>query len=233
MEQGIFGLHPWAVLLIGVILVLGFVLYSTRQGNTKLRKMTEGKVLVEFWPQASDIKTFLCEEILGEIKVPSDYKEDIKQMTGGDTKRLRAFRAPKELGSDVDIYYTTNEFMGDIWWPPMRPKDKQVKIKKTAFVVGIPLPAIYVALKKWTPEMLENLASNLIGRSRDEATLRALNAQDMSFWNNLDKFGQMLQKLPTMQIACFVAAGAAVIGMFMVWQLSGKMTELIRMFTGG
>lgn len=231
--RGIFGLHPWAVLLIGIIIALIIALILIRRGSSRLQKMTEGKILVEFWTQAGDVRTFLCEEILGEIKVPSNYKEDVKQLTAGDNKRLKAIRAPSDIDSEVDVYYTTSEFMGDIWWPPMRPRKEQVKLKKVIFVVGIPLPAVYVSLQKWTPEMLENLAANLIGRSRDEATLRALNAQDASFWNNLDRFGQMLQKLPTMQIACFVAAGAAVVGMFMAWQASGKIEQLIKMFIGG
>ena len=108
-----------------------------------------------------------------------------------------------------------------------------MEAKKTAFAVGIPLPIVGVNMEKWTPAMLETLASSLIGLSQDENTLKALNAQDNTFWNNLEKWGQMLQQIPVMKIACFVAAGAAVFGAFMAFQALSAANSLIGMFGGG
>lgn len=226
--QGIFGIYPWAILLVAIILVLGFIIYSSRKGQSKLRKLTEGKIVVDFYTP-SDCLTFLAAEEKGEVHPPKGYK--------GDPSKLGTVKLPKNPDDtesiELDTYYTLPEGMKDTWWPQGRPKKQQIKMKKTAFIVGIPLPIVCIAQEKWTTEMMQTVAASLIGLSRDEMALRVLNAQDSSFWSNVDKIREMLQGIPMMRIACFVAAGAAGIAMILIWQLSGKVDQLVKLFVGG
>ena len=224
-----FGIHPWAILLVGIIAVLGFVIYSGRKTSTKLRRMTEGRIVVDFYT-VSDCQTFLVVEEKGEVHPPKGYK--------GDPGKLGIVKLPKDdinasESTELDTYYTLPECMRDTWWPAGRPRKYQIKMKKTAFMAGIPLPILGIAQEKWTPEMTQTIAASLIGLSRDEMALKVLNAQDSSFWSNVEKIREMLQGLPMMRIACFVAAGAAGIGMVLIWQLSGKIDQLTKLFIGG
>ncbi len=232
MENGIMGIQPYAVLLGLLVIILGFIIFSISRGNRqqkKLLKMAEGKMLVDFWCAGGEIKTFLCEEVRGQVKPPKDYKDDPKRLKGVKIDK----KVQETLNSEIDVYYTTHDFTGETWFPPMRPRSKQIKISKTAFKVGIPLPIMYYEVEKWNSAMLENLASRLIGLSGDEATLEVLDKQDHTFWNNLDKAVQMLQKIPLMQMACFAAAGAALLGMFFAWQASSNASEILKAWRGG
>lgn len=224
MSNGIFGIQPWAVFLLFVIIALVVFIYLERKKGGQKFKKYENKVITEFW-DAADCKTYLCEITKDQVDLPKEHRDKKNKITG-------SIKKPSDIDTDVDRYFVMPEAFRDVWWPPERKRKDQIKLKKIAFTVGICLPMIIHVYEKWTTEMLSTQASQMIGLSEDEHTLEALNAQDHSFWNNLDYVARQLSGMGIMKIASFVAAGAGIIVAFLVLQLSSKVDAFLKVWGG-
>lgn len=217
MEQGILGLQPWAVLMGVIILLMAFLWWSSNRKRTKLNTEYGDKILVLFWTWGGKMLPVFCDEIRGEIHPPEEYK--------GDPKNLRMIKAPK--GHELDVYFVQTDFIFDTWWPFDKPKKDQIKVKCVALFVNIPMPIIWRNLQYWTREMLENMTASLIGTSRDEAASRALAAQDSDWWNDLNKIGMLIQKIPMLVWIGLGSLSVTVIMAVLVWQVMSKVQYII------
>jgi len=117
------------------------ICYTPQPSSNRLIRLVEGKILVDFLTKANEWRTFLCEEVRGEIKPPKDYKGKLKFFQSH-------VKAPDEIESGVDKYFIIPEMCADTWWPDLRPRNKQVRIRKAVYVVGLPLPAVYYNQEK-------------------------------------------------------------------------------------
>lgn len=212
------------LLVIVIVFILVFVYFDIRNRNKKAKKY-EGKFIGIFITNVGG-KFCLCTEEHGEVELPPEYSNVDKSTITGFTwfKNVETNKEEK--------YYVQSEHRVPVSWPPERKPKDRVKMDMVIFKQGIPLPIVGIMCEKWTPEMLTSLATTLIGLSSDRDELRAMSAQDSSFWNNIEYLRKQIGKLGTTQIASFVAAGAAGIGLILIWQLTSKWDAFIKSIGG-
>ncbi len=233
------GLEAWAVISIFLVMVLIGAYFWVNNRNKLKKHNLSDSVLVNFSLDNGQKKHVWCDldQGTGEIMLNDEDRrklEKIAEKAGGykgDMTKLLSIKAPS--GYPFDRYYTNTEFIFDDWYPFDKPPIQQIKIKTCDFMAGIPLPIIGINLAKWTPTMLESLASRIIGLADDANTLKALNAQDNSFWNNLSTAVKLLSQLPMLKWVCFAAAGAAIAGAGISFVLMSKINVLYSIWVPG
>ena len=233
LQYGILGLQPWAAGLIFLaILGLGWLYIKQRKKGQTLKEQHD-RILCTFYGANGKKRRYWCDVIEQEVKLSPEEKKKLDKIAKeygykGDLEKMGSVKAPGDI--QLDKYFTNAEFIFSDWWPPDKPLSQQKEIKTCEFMDGIPLPIIGINLAKWTSTMIQELASSLVGLASDADTLKALNAQDHTFWNNLSKAVQMLAQLPQIKIAAFAAAGGGLIAAFIGWMVMNKVDMLISLF---
>ncbi len=224
------GLQPWAAILVyGAVIIGAWYFWKKNKGKVKAAKPEQ--ILCSFNGNNGQRQWFWCDVIGTSVELSVEEKKKLDKIAKenggykGEIEKMGAVKAPSGMG--FDKYYTNAEFIFHTQWPIDKPPAQQKEIKICDFMVGIPLPIIGLNLNKWNSQMLQECASSLIGLSADEATMKALNAQDHTFWNNLSKVVQGLAGLSQMKIACFAAAAGGLIAALLAWMAYSGVQTLI------
>jgi hypothetical protein len=233
------GFQPWFVILFFMVCSLVLFYYWSRNRKKIKQHNLSDSVLVDFYLENGQCKHVWCtlDQGTGEILLNDEDRKKLEKIAEkfggykGDMTKLLSIKAPS--GYPFDKYYTNTEFIFDDWYPFDKPPAQQIKIKTCAFYAGIPLPCIGLTLAKWDSKMLQELASRIIGLADDSNTLKSINAQDNSFWNNLSTAVKMLSQLPTLKWVGFAAAGAAIVAAVICFVIMTKINVIYQIFVPG
>jgi len=220
MEGGIFGLEPWAFFM-GLIIVLGGLLVYMRLSKlSKNRKKVDGCLICDFYDLGTGaVDSFLCPTINYEVHPPKEFYKKF----GKDAKAI-GIQAPEGHELENELYFTVNGAIYDTYYPFNKNKWEQVRVGKTAFFKNLPFPIVFYDEEKYTPAYIEEMTARLVATSKDEATAKALEAQDNAWWNNLEAFGQYLKRIPLIMIIAAVGALLAGAAAYMGYQVLQKVS---------
>lgn len=222
-------MQPWVFFLIFIIIVLVAYIYITRRNAKRRALKYEGKIIVLFWSNTG-WKFYLCTENQNEVNFPKEFVEryGVEPTTVRGSVKLKNPETNTE-----EKYFIQPQFLTSGYWPPERKRTQQVKLPLTVFYAGIPLPIIGINCNLWKPDTLQTLATQIIGLSNDATELKAMSAQDSTFWNNIEWIKNNIMKIKTTQLAAFASAIFSLIAVIMVLQLSGKLGDIHKYFFGG
>lgn len=224
-------MQPYVYVFLFIIGVLVFLLFTQGKRNKKQLEKYDGKLIVCMWANAGT-RFYLCSENpSGEVELPPEYKDVDKSTITGTVNLKNPDKKDAENKEVDEVYYIQPQFCSPVWWPPERPRKNQVKLSFTVFQAGIPLPIVGIAGKKWTSDMLATLTTTLITASDDKSTLESLKS-DKALWDNAAWIKKQLEKIGSTRLAAFAAGGAAILCLFVVWQLASKIDKIAKLLGG-
>jgi hypothetical protein len=240
----ILGFQPWFAYLILIVGIGGLGWWYIKRAKKGQSSQQQKESIYCTWSLHTSKKVhYWCSVIENEVGLSPEerkrlekiakahgHKDDIEKWYKGDLAKLNPLSIPVDI--DGGKYFVGSEFIFEDDHPldGNKPENQRRRIKTCDFMAGIPIPIIGVNLAKWTPDMLEEYASSLVGAASDIATLQILNAKDHGFLDNLSKVAQAMAQFSQVKLAAFAAAGGAAIAIVLGWLVMNKVDTLISLF---
>lgn len=227
---GIFGLQPWAFLIIVIIVMAGGMylynlLYSKMRydKNLKLVTMPDGKTLRMngiFITATGHSYERLCDIDMHEVAIKND--KSIKRANG-------VMFAPKVTTQRIPQYYIHPDFVHSVMWPKNTKANQQISISQAIYRENYPLPAF--SYKDMSDTERTEMTSILAGLSADQ---NVANAVVTEIQQKFDAFTKAVKQLGNLKLVVIlvvvniVVSGACVLMAFQSYNL----LNVLRVFLG-
>jgi len=196
MPEDIFGLYPIAfiglVLLIGIIGVIIYVLYSNAKARKQNVEESKGKLLCEFCSPEGSYEE-LCQVYKGQIK-------KVEASSRGTFLVNRFVKDPRQTNKSVDVYFVLQDHCFPHLYPQGKPREQQILVMKTHFLVNDPIPKISYNPEKWSKDVYDRVTSTLGKYAQDEKTMEVIMAWVSGVKEELENLIGYLKRVPLMLI---------------------------------
>jgi predicted small secreted protein len=227
---GIFGLQPWAFLIIFLVLCFGG-LYIYSLLNDKLKHdrylkmvtMPDGKTMRIngiFIQSTRRAYEKLCDVDMHEVNIKGDKK--IKDVSG-------LMFAPKVTTQRIPQYYVDSKCVQDIRWPKTAKATQQVSIGEIIYRENIPYPAF--SYEEMTKEERVEQTAILSGISADQNVANAVVTEIQQKFDAFTKAVRELKNIKLILLLVFVNIIVGAVGALLAFQ-SYNVVNALRGFLG-
>lgn len=213
---------PMIILLF--VAVIAYFVYGEYKKRKNLKEAS-GRVWCEFWTRSGNNYDMLCEEMQGKVEQVTDRWGNKKGKTGDFVK------APK--GHSISRYFVLPGTCFNAKWPPNKPSNQQITIKKTSYNENWPIPITFMEPEKWDPDTTQKVTAYLIGVSSDEAVASAAQEINKEVYADLHKVSGAVSVLDWLKWVVIAGAGISALNAALTYNAMGLDQQIIKMLMKG
>ncbi len=186
------GLTLWGFLVVlliaGIVIGIIVLLYYKAKSRKANVVNTQGKLLCEFCSPEGAYEE-VCDVYKGLIKKIQDKSRA--------TFTVENFiKAPKKADQSIDVYFVLQDHCFPILYPAGKPRDEQVMIMKTHYLVNDPIPKITYKPEYWTEERYKTASSAIMKLALNEKSLQVLTSFMSGVFGNITEMLKSVSKIP-------------------------------------
>lgn len=207
----IFGIHWLAFIAVSFVLVLIIVYIYWLNWNKKRREyyssLVEDQHLCEFISEDGSV-TELCPVFKGQAK-------RIQKGSRAGFLVNTFIKHKSDADKNAEPYYILPEHSYPVRYPENKPRNQQVIVMKSHYLVGDPIPQITYRPDLWNPDVYERVTTAMNKYAFEEKTLQMVTSEIAQIWENIEEFLRVVKLIKPIGIGVLILmlmiAGALVV----------------------